>query len=255
MKQNDAHAKKRREELEKLHYEQRIDAAASIAGNVDGLARATAEMSGTMGFMQLFTSEGRDQVKEAFSTFVEATIVDMNEVLLKFALFDPLKSAWEGFLKSVLQSFETTIFEQSMGKEWGAKFGKQFADWIGGMFGGMFGGGITSTGPFGGIFARHSGGMAKQSGQYRLTKGEGVFTPQQMKHLAASQSRGSTKITVINNSSQQVSAEAQEEQDGTVSISLYDALDDMMAQTIAKPGNFQESVLGITGSRRPILSR
>ena len=194
----------------------------------------------------------------------------MQSAIFKMTLGDPLKHAMEGFVKQILTSFQT-----SLSKEASMEVGQQAAQWLQGIVSGMFMGSNPFTSFFGSIGSffglggggltpanhpgsLHSGGVVPRTGQYGLIKGERVLSNQQARIPNTGPASGiylKPQVNINNTQSDKVDVSVEEGDDGSLNINLYDAMDNMLAQTIAKPGNFQEAMLGITGSKRPVLSR
>ena len=201
---------------------------------------------------QLGSAWNIDQVKAASEGLIENLINTFRASIYKATITDPLKAITEGFVDSILQSMQTA-FMQSSAKQLGFNFGKFLLSTVGGFFSGsFFGGGAGTTSSVPGPH-RHSGGPVNRTGYHKLIKGERVISNPQVAMAKMQSAR--PKVVIVNNSSQPVQAEAHNLPDGGMEINLFDMVDDMIANTLAKPGNAQETMLSMTGSRRPLLTR
>ena len=219
----------------------------NISGVADTLA---ADLGGVRSFKD---------VREAAENFFENMTSTIREEFIRQSFTNPLKAAIEGFVAGIVQQAQTA-FIQSQGQAFGASLYAGFSGFLGGLFGAGGGGGpggLSSLPTHPDVL--HSGGVVPKTGRYGLIKGERVLSnPQQARIPNTGPASGiylKPQVNINNTQSDKVGVSVEEGDDGSLNINLYDAMDNMLAQTMAKPGNFQETVLGVTGARRPLLSR
>ena len=138
----------------------------------------------------------------------------------------------------------------------------------GGSFGGFSGGNAGARGRGGGVLgARQHGGPVSRGRAYLGgERGGEIYIPggggsgggsgSGGTRLTANViSRPAINVNINNRMPAQAQVTARPNDEGGVEVDIFQALDDAVAQVLTKPGNAQETMLGITGTSRPRLRR